>query len=201
MKESLSKRFEALVSKVTEREKDFKSVLDFIGKRTSYFVAPASPKYHLNCEEGLLEHSINVAENMIRIKQVLAPEITDESCVIVGLMHDLGKAGWPGKPYYKIKEPTSAQKKYGFSAYPPYEYNEDCKPYMAVPDRSLAILAGKIYLSPEEWQAIRIHDGQYVQDNKSYATNECKLALIAQYADTWAGFIMEDVVIKYGSKR
>ena len=31
---------------------------------------------------------------------MLAPEISEESCVIVALMHDLGKAGVPGKPQY-----------------------------------------------------------------------------------------------------
>ena len=64
------------------------------------------------CKEGgLLEHSINVAETLLKIKNTLAPEISDESCVIVGLLHDLVKVGMPSKPQY-IK---NLQKNY-----PPY---------------------------------------------------------------------------------
>lgn len=40
------------------------------------------------------------------------PEISEESCVIVGMFHDIGKVGIPGKPYYlpEIKNgvPTGA---------------------------------------------------------------------------------------------
>jgi 23S rRNA maturation-related 3'-5' exoribonuclease YhaM len=36
-----------------------------------------------------------VAETLLRIKETLYPTIEDESCVIVALLHDLGKAGTP----------------------------------------------------------------------------------------------------------
>ena len=35
---------------------------------------------------------------MLKIKDAVAPFISDESCVIVALLHDLGKVGMPGKP-------------------------------------------------------------------------------------------------------
>jgi hypothetical protein len=41
-----------------------------------------------------------VAETLLRIKDTLAPDISDESCVIVGLFYDVGKVGMPGKLYY-----------------------------------------------------------------------------------------------------
>ena len=37
---------------------------------------------------------------MLKIKDSIAPEIIDESCVIVALLLDLGKAGMPGNPQY-----------------------------------------------------------------------------------------------------
>jgi len=49
-----------------------------------------------NKERGLLEHSVNVAETMLKFKETLAPGIPNKSCVIAGLLHDLGKAGVPG---------------------------------------------------------------------------------------------------------
>ncbi|MCZ7397893.1 MAG: hypothetical protein O8C59_05250 [Candidatus Methanoperedens sp.] len=54
----------------------------------------------MNKEGGLLENSIGVAETLLQMRAVLAPEISEESCVIVGLFHDIGKVGMPGKPYY-----------------------------------------------------------------------------------------------------
>ena len=76
----------------------------------------------------------------------------------------------------------------------------DLKPYLSVPVRSVYYISKFIPLTEEEYQAILIHDGQYVDDNSSFATKECKLALILQYADTWAGFVMEEVSVKYGDK-
>ncbi|NJD51467.1 MAG: hypothetical protein FIB07_01210 [Candidatus Methanoperedens sp.] len=48
----------------------------------------------------------------IYIWPIIIPEISEESCVIVGLFHDIGKLGMPGKPYYlsevKDRKPTGA---------------------------------------------------------------------------------------------
>jgi len=37
---------------------------------------------------------------MLKQKNTLAPEISDESCVVTALFHDLGKVGMPGNPLY-----------------------------------------------------------------------------------------------------
>ena len=74
---------------VTSHE-EFLKFMEFVETETEYLTAPASTKFHLCKEGGLLEHSVNVAENLLKIKNTLAPEISDESCVIVGLLHDLG---------------------------------------------------------------------------------------------------------------
>ncbi len=98
--------------------------------------APASTKYHLCIEGGLLEHSINVATTMLKIKSAIAPEISDESCVIVALIHDLGKVGMPGKPQYLINEPSDKQKMYGYKPDYPYRFNRELT-YLSVPIRSI----------------------------------------------------------------
>lgn len=139
---------------------------------------------------GLLEHSVNVAETLLKIKGVLAPEISDESCVIVALLHDLGKAGMPGNPQYLKNEPTEKQKQYGYPASVPYRFNTDLT-YLSVPIRSIYLALPYISLTEEEVQAIVYHDGQYVDDNRSVAAKEEKLTLLLQYADNWSGFVME----------
>lgn len=188
--DEVMKRYEALKEKVDGRWAEFAELMKFIETETAYLTAPASTKFHLCKEGGLLEHSVNVAENLLKIKNVLAPEISDESCVIVALLHDLGKAGMPGEPQYLKNEPSQKQKAYGYPASTPYRFNKDLL-YLSVPVRSLYLAASKFPLTEEEVQAIVYHDGQYVEDNRSVAAKEEKLTLLLQYADNWSGFIVE----------
>lgn len=186
----LMERYQALKDKVCVRKEEFTDLMKYIEEETSYLTAPASTKFHLCREQGLLEHCVNVAEYLLKIKAVLAPEISDESCVIVALLHDLGKAGMPGHPQYIKNEPTAKQKAAGFSATTPYRFNKELL-YLSVPIRSLYLIASRFPLTEEEVQAIVYHDGQYVEDNRSVANKEEKLTLLLQYADSWSGFIVE----------
>ncbi len=183
-------RYENLKNKVIKRREEFIRLMDFVENETSYLTSPASTRFHLSKEEGLLEHSVNVAENMLKLKNALAPKIDDESCIITALIHDLGKAGMPGSPMYIPNEPTPRQKQYGYGPSIPYRIN-DSLIYMSVPLRSLYLAMPYIKLSESETQAIMYHDGQYIDDNKSVATKETPLLLLLQYADTWSTFVTE----------
>ncbi len=187
---TVKERYEALKSRVIKRKEEFANLINFMENETEYLTAPASTRFHLCRKEGLLEHSVNVAETMLRLKNALAPQIDDESCIITALIHDLGKAGMPGNPQYLENEPTPKQKQYGFPASIPYRMNESLV-YLSVPVRSLYLAIPHISLSEEEVQAVMYHDGQYVDDNKSVATKETPLLLLLQYADTWSTFVTE----------
>ena len=191
MESNLRKRYEALKSKVVKRADEFEKLIDFIENNTAWLTAPASTRFHLCKEDGLLEHSINVAETLIRLKNTLSPDIEDESCVIVALLHDLGKAGTTNGVQYIKNEPTERQRHAGYGPTYPYRYNIGLT-YLSVPVRSLYLALPHITLTEEETQAIVYHDGQYVDDNRSVAKNECPLALLLQYADNWCGFVVED---------
>lgn len=186
----LMERYAQLKDKVVSRREEFCALMAYIEHETAYLTAPASTRYHLCRERGLLEHSVNVAEHLLKIKAVLAPEISDESCVVVALLHDLGKAGMPGVPQYLRNEPTIGQGKERRSPHAPYRFNHDLL-YLSVPIRGLYLAASRFPLTEEEVQAIVYHDGQYVEDNRSVATREEKLTLLLQYADNWSGFIAE----------
>lgn len=187
---TVMERYERLKAVVVERKEEFDRLINFMENETEYLTAPASTRFHLSKESGLLEHSVNVCENMLRIKHALAPSVSDESCVIVALIHDLGKVGMPGNPQYIKNEPTARQKQYGYGASVPYSFNNNLT-YLSVPVRSLYLALPYISLSEEEVQAIIYHDGQYVDDNKSVATKECPLLLLLQFADTWSAFVTE----------
>ena len=65
-------------------------------KRTDFFTAPASSKYHCACGNGLVMHSVSVFNTMMEKHY---DEETDniESFAICGLLHDLCKA-----QFYKV---------------------------------------------------------------------------------------------------
>ena len=191
MDSELRKRYNTIKAKVTKRADEFSDLMEFIENDTEWLTAPASTRFHLCRENGLLEHSVNVAEIMINLKNTLYPIIEDESCVIVALLHDLGKVGMPGRPLYLKNKPTDNQRRAGYGPTYPYSYNTDLT-YLSVPLRSLYLALPFINLTEEEAQAIAYHDGQYVDDNRSAAKNECPLTLLLQYADNWCGFVVED---------
>ena len=191
MNSELQKRYDDLKAKVKVRAEEFAGLMEFVESKTAWLTAPASTRFHLSKERGLLEHSVNVAETLIRIKDTLYPLIDDESCVIVALLHDLGKAGTPyGGPQYIKNQPTERQRQYGYGPTYPYSFNKDLT-YLSVPIRSLYLALPFITLTEEETQAIAYHDGQYVDDNKSVASNERPLTLLLHYADNWCGFVVE----------
>ncbi len=187
---TVTERYEALKSRVIKRKAKFDSLINFMEKETDYLSSPASTRFHLCRKQGLLEHSVNVAETMLKFREAVAPDIDEESCIITALIHDLGKAGMPGKPQYLENEPTPKQKQYGFPATIPYRINDELV-YLSVPVRSLYLALAHITLSESEVQAVMYHDGQYVDDNKSVATKETPLLLLLQYADTWSTFVIE----------
>ena len=190
MDNNIAERYESLKGMVVERRSQFDRLISFMENETTWLTAPASTKYHLCKESGLLEHCVNVAESMLKIREALAPDISAESCVIVSLVHDLGKVGMPGNPQYLINEPTDKQQQCGYKADPPYRFNKNLT-YLSVPVRSLYLASKHIDLTEEEVQAIVYHDGQYVDDNRSVATHEESLTLLLQYADSWSGFVLE----------
>lgn len=82
-----------------------KELLSYL-ESTDFFLAPASKKNHMAVPGGLCFHSINVAKTLLQLMfapgtywnwYAVARGITAESCVIVGLLHDLCKIG-----FYKV---------------------------------------------------------------------------------------------------
>lgn len=179
-------QYEALKNKVTKRKIPFDNLINFLEIETSWLSSPASTRFHLNEDGGLLKHSIGVTENLLRLRETFAPEISEESCVIVGLFHDIGKIGMPGKPLYIHNNngfEVSNRKKYRIN---PGVVN------MGLAVRSLYIVSKYLPLSDSEAQALVYHDGQYISDNRIIAHKEEPLTLLLHWADYWTAHIFEE---------
>ena len=184
--DSFVKEYNRLLGFVKKRADEVNEFNQLLLKETNWLTAPASTRFHLAEEGGLMQHSVNVAKTLIKMRRELLPESSLESCVIVALFHDVGKVGFPGTPYY-IKNPNEwSLKNRGIK----YTVNPECI-HMDTSSRSLYLISRYVKLTPDEAQAIRYHDGQYVDENKSVAHKETPLTRLLQYADNWSGGVIE----------
>lgn len=173
-----------LLEKVDKRLANVRNLVKWLHTETQWLNLPASKRFHCSHEGGLLEHSVNVATHMLKFRSVLAQEISEESCVIVGLFHDLGKIGG-------IDDGGVIVPRYLQSRLSEWQYNPEVIE-IGLAERSLQFIAPFVPLSDAEVQAILCHDGQYVAQNSFIAHHETPLTLIAHYADYWSAHVIED---------
>lgn len=102
------RRFEELLLSV-QRE-GIQELIGYIQKYTDFYKAPASTRFHLACDGGLLQHSLNVYDCLIAKRQSpvwkeVLKDIPDESLILIALLHDLCKTNF-------YTETTKNQKTY-----------------------------------------------------------------------------------------
>jgi len=187
----LEAKYSALFNKIENRSSEVLGFKSFLESETSWCTSPASTRFHLNIEGGLLIHSVGVTYNALRLKDLLAPDITDESVIVAALFHDVGKVGHPGKPYYLPNDNRWEIEKRGIT----YKVNPEIVP-MNLAARSLQLVSAHIPLSEEEAQAIVAHDGLYPVNggvvNLEYYHKECRLTMIVHFADFWTAAVDEE---------
>ena len=177
-KDNVDELYARLKTMASGRRPQFDAFVSYLEKKTVWLVSPASTRFHLSCCKGLLMHSVGVAYQLLTIKDELLPSVDDESAVICGLFHDVGKLGDPGKPLY-LKGMEN------------YYYNPQVVS-MGLGVRGLYLVSQHIALSPDEAQAICCHDGQYIPENEVVAHREAPLTLLLHYADYWQAHMYED---------
>ena len=148
-----------------------------------YFAAPASTRraHHNAFPGGLVLHSLNVLENLVKIATALCPRrFPDHQLAFCALFHDLGKAGPRGLPTYL---PTTDEWKKKRGEY----YEVDQKNWLPTSEKGLFILQQEgVELDLDEYLAIRLNDGAGPTENKPYAFHTPTLALLTHWADHYA---------------
>lgn len=135
------------------------ALMQFVEK-SDFYTAPASARFHLASEGGLLEHSINVYNCLMRKKQsegslwhdVLA-DVPDESIAITALLHDICKTY-----YYGVE---MRNKKVGSEWIQVPSYRVDDKIPYGHGEKSVMMIEEYMKLRPIERYAIRWHMGPY----------------------------------------
>lgn len=181
VKEDNIRRFELLLGSVNRPGID--RLLDYI-RRSDFYTAPASTRFHLSCEGGLLQHSLNVydcltAKKSDPIWKDYLAKLGDESLIIIALLHDLCKIKTyvPDFKNQKNYDPeavaqaeswqrrSDASGKFIWEAVPIYRI-EDAMP-LGHGEKSVMIARTYIELKAPELYAIRWHMG-FSEDSSQY---------------------------------
>lgn len=169
------------------------ALLNYLENKSDFFTAPASARYHLACEGGLCEHSLNVYHCLTeylareRVQELYGVEVSAESAAVAALLHDLCKIGCYRQGTRNVKGPDGK-----WQAVPTFYY-EDKLPY-GHGEKSVYIISGFMKLRREEAMAIRWHMGFSGDEDKrlvGQAFQQYPLAFALSVADMEATYFLE----------
>lgn len=149
-------RFEQLLQSVSREGMD--KLIDFI-RKSDFYTAPASTRFHGAKEGGLLEHSLNVFDCLMAkrsnpVWNGFLSELSEESFILSALLHDLCKT------YYYTIEMRNKKDDSGKWVQVPFYTVDDKIPY-GHGEKSVMMIEEYIRLLPVERYAIRWHMGAY----------------------------------------
>lgn len=177
------KEFESLIGKIDRP--GISNLLHYL-RNSDMYTAPASTRFHLSVEGGLLQHSLNVYHCFI---DILAKEeemyhykvcgrsihkLTEENVIIMALLHDICKTN-----FYATSMRWAKDENNQWYQYPTYEVNDKI-PY-GHGEKSVMMIEEFMKLEPVERYAIRWHMGY--TDDSNYNTLS---AAIEKYPVVWA---------------
>ena len=170
--------------------------------RLGFFDAPASTKFHLNVKGGLMEHSWNVCnvalmlrEQMISMKPELADKLPVESVIIASLLHDVCKSNIYKETLLNRKNDQGYWEKV-----PGYEVDYTGLPLGHGKKSVIMLLTLGLKLTKDEMLAIRWHmtawelafQSPEQKANLQKAREIAPLCVIVQCADGLASSLLEE---------
>jgi hypothetical protein len=172
-------KMRSLLEKLGDRSTAALNMVDSLGERLALCPASAKRDYHSAYPGGLVEHSLRVLGNAMKITGAFGWKIPKDSLIIGALFHDIGKVGNHEKDYYVPQTDGWRAEKLGEE----YTYNKDMQ-YMTVPVRGLFLCQHYgLRLTEQETLAILLNDGQYAEENAAYKLKEPMLADVVHMAD------------------
>ena len=169
-------------------------LLDYL-KRSDFFTAPSSTRFHGSREGGLVQHSVNVYHclkdylSRPRTKELYGMDYSEETIALVALLHDVCKVNCYKTSFRNVKNDRGI-----WESVPYYEF-DDHMPY-GHGEKSVYIISGFMKLSREEAFAIRYHMGFSATDDPRNVTRAFEmypLAFALSVADMEASCYLEEV--------
>lgn len=179
-------RFKELISKINRPGID--KLIEYL-EDSDFFTAPASSRFHGSYAGGLLEHSLNVYDEFVRLSNAypeLRDSISEETAIIITLFHDLCKANT-----YATEKRNRKNSAGQWETYDVFTTNEKFH-YGGHGSKSVFILQNYIKLTAEEAVAINCHMSCW-DGNKDVgaAYEQFPIAWLLHVADEAATYLME----------
>lgn len=160
---------------------------------SDFFTAPASTRFHGCHEGGLLQHSLNVYDCLVKCIDAagLTDDIPADSVALAALLHDVCKVNFYKKSFRNVKNEETGQ----------WERKESYQIEEKFPcghgEKSVIILQNFLRLTTDEIYAIRAHMGGFDTSVKGgdyfigKIFERSKLAFLLHLADMSATYLME----------
>lgn len=169
--------------------------------KLGFFKAPASTKFHLNCEGGLVQHSLNVCNIALDLRELIIKRdeslrnfLPEDSVIIASLLHDVCKAD--------IYKPTIKKQKNSRGVWrdlPGYDVDYSNFPLGHGEKSVIMLLQYGLKLTNDEIMAIRWHmtawdipfQSPEIKANLNKAKEICPLLPLIQAADGLSANMLE----------
>lgn len=195
-------KFEAMLTQYNRPGMD--KLIEYI-RKSDFYTAPASTRFHSCHEGGLLEHSINVADCLLKkldnpVWADILNEVGQESIIISALLHDICKSNFyvvelkNKKVYSDHGKKSDSNGRYDWETVPGYTV-DDKIPY-GHGEKSVMMIEEFMKLKPVERYAIRWHMG-YTEPKENWNTvslaiKKYPLVLAIHEADLESTYLIEE---------
>lgn len=195
-------KFEAMLTQYNRPGMD--KLIEYI-RKSDFYTAPASTRFHFCHEGGLLEHSLNVADCLLKkldnpVWADILNEVGQESIIISALLHDICKSNFyvvelkNKKVYSDHGKKSDSNGRYDWETVPGYTV-DDKIPY-GHGEKSVMMIEEFMKLKPVERYAIRWHMG-YTEPKENWNTvslaiKKYPLVLAIHEADLESTYLIEE---------
>ena len=177
-------KFRSFLEKLGDRSETALALVDHLGERLALCPASSRKEYHLAEPGGLVDHSLRVLSNSLKLCKTFGWNIPKESLIVACLLHDIGKCGLVEDDgtvvdYYVPQDSDWHREKIGEM----YKKNKDM-PYMTTRDRSIHTCQRfGLHLTKDEYLAILLNDGFVLEENRPYCMKINPLVFVVMTAD------------------